>query len=290
MTSLLGTMGTSIVLGILESTTVNQGSSAIASPQVSRVIACVRAQKSADRVISTLGNHASRVEVSRGQNVKAMHEADIIILGCKPIMRNHILQVDGVREALAGKLLISILAGISTGSLKECIYGVGDEYRGELCHIARGMPNMAAKIRESMTVLATPTPALPDKFQAMTEWVFEQVGQVKSVAEAQFDIAAVLVGCSGSLMMLPIDGLLDGCVAEGLKRSDATELVIQAVMGNIKLLTHGHHPSVLREEIASPGGCSIRALLKLESAGVRTAFADAIMEAAYQSRNMSKKR
>jgi pyrroline-5-carboxylate reductase len=282
-------MGTSIVLGILESTIDNQDSSATASPQVSRVIACVRAQKSADRVISTLSKHASRVEVSRGENLKAMREADIIILGCKPIMRNDVLQAEGVREALAGKLLISILAGIPIGSLSECIYGAGDEYECERCHIARGMPNMAAKIRESMTVLATPTPALPHKFEALTEWVFEQVGQVKWVAESQFDISAVLVGCSGSLMMLPIDGLLDGCVAEGLKRSDATELVIQVVLGNIKLLLHGHHPSVLREQIASPGGCSIRALLKLESAGVRTAFADAIMEAAYQSRNMSKK-
>jgi pyrroline-5-carboxylate reductase len=166
---LLGNMGTSIISGILESTISYQGSSATTSPQVSRVIACVRAQKSADRVISTLSKHVSRVEVSQGENVKAMTEADIMILGCKPIMRNEVLQAEGVREALAGKLIISILAGIPTGSLNECIYGVGNEYEGERCHIARGMPNMAAKIRESMTVLATSTPALPHKFQALTE-------------------------------------------------------------------------------------------------------------------------
>ncbi|KAL3420574.1 pyrroline-5-carboxylate reductase [Phlyctema vagabunda] len=264
-----GTMGTAIVSTILESSVDNQGDLGT-SPQVSRVLACVRSRKSADRVSSTLSKHVSRVEVLIGENVEEMRRADIVILGCKPIMRRGILQPEGGREAVAGKLVISILAGISTSTLRECIYESAGGYTSECCRIARGMPNMAAKIRESMTVLATPTPALPDEFEFMT-----------------FDIAAVLDGCSGSLMILPIDGLLDGCVAEGLKRSDATELVIQAVMGSIKLLTHDHHPSVLREEIASPGGCSIRALLKLESAGVRTTFADAIMEAAYRSRNMS---
>lgn len=88
-----------------------------------------------------------------------------------------------------------------------------------------------------------------------TRWIFDQVGRTQFVLESRFDIAAVSVGCVGSLIMLAIDRrILDGCVAEGIKRSEAQELVSQAVLGNVKILSAGSHPTLLRELIASPMG------------------------------------
>jgi pyrroline-5-carboxylate reductase len=99
-----------------------------------------------------------------------------------------------------------------------------------------------------------------------------------------------LVGCAGSLLLLAIDGLLDAAVAEGVKRPEVQNLVVNSAIGMMKLVPAGDHPSVLREKIASPGGCSIRALLELEKLGVRSAFTSAILAAAEKSKQMSSTR
>ena len=84
-----------------------------------------------------------------------------------------------------------------------------------------------------------------------------------------------------------ICGLFTRPVAEGIKRPEAQEFVVNSAIGMLKLVPAGNHPSVLREKIASPGGCSIRALLELEKRCVRSAYTDAIMVASAKSRGMS---
>jgi pyrroline-5-carboxylate reductase len=149
------------------------------------------------------------------------------------------------------------------------------------------MPNMAAKIREATTLYTIGMGKPSEDNLKIVSWVFDQVGQSQLVAESSFDISAVLVGCAGSLLLLAVDGLLDAAVAEGVKRPEAQKMVMNSALGMMKLVPAGDHPSVLREKIASPGGCSIRALLELEKRGVRSAFTDAIMAAAERSKAMS---
>jgi pyrroline-5-carboxylate reductase len=98
----------------------------------------------------------------------------------------------------------------------------------------------------------------------------------------------VLVGCAGSLLLLAIDGLLDAAVAEGVWRPEVQDLVVNGAIGMMRLVPEAEdHPGLLREKIASPGGCSIRALLGLERLGVRSAFTGAILKAAERSREVS---
>lgn len=119
--------------------------------------------------------------------------------------------------------------------------------------------------------------------------MFGQVGEAHRIPEGSFDICAVLVGCAGSLLFA-VDGLLDAAVAEGVKRPEVQNLVVNNAVGMMKLVPAGNHPSVLRQKIASPGGCSIRDLLELEKLGVRSAFTSAIMAAAEKSKRMSTSR
>lgn len=87
---------------------------------------------------------------------------------------------------------------------------------------------------------------------------------------------------------MAIDGLLDAVVAEGLKRKDAEMMAVRSAVSMLNLILDGTHPTHLREQIASPGGASVRALLRLESHGVRYAFSDALMKATDRMRNMRK--
>lgn len=188
---------------------------------------------------------------------------------------------------MQGKLVLSIMAGITTKALNTLALGENSAPDNESAlQCVRAMPNMAAKIREAVTLYTAGSGTTKENLE-IASWVFSQVGEAHRIPESSFDSCAVSVGCAGSLLFLAIDGLLDAAVAEGVKRPDLQNLVVNSAIGMMKLVPAGDHVSVLREKIASPGGCSIRALLELEKLGVRAAFTTAIMAAAEKSKHMS---
>ena len=79
------------------------------------------------------------VQVYTGNNVEGVRGADVVILGCKPQMYAELLGEEGMSEALEGKLLVSILAGVKIAALREV---VPDSTR-----VVRAMPNTASKVR-----------------------------------------------------------------------------------------------------------------------------------------------
>lgn len=218
-------------------------------------------------------------------NVRAVEQADVVILAFKPVKREEVFAAPGIKEALRGKLVISIMAGVSIKELNRLALEQGDPIPVQA---VRAMPNMAAKIRQAVTLYTVSEASFSDKNKDLTAWVFSQVGEAQQIPETNFDISAVLVGCAGSLLLLAVDGLLDAAVAEGVKRPEATKMVVSSAIGMLGLVPAGNHPSVLRENIASPGGCSIRALLELEKLGVRSAYTTAILTAAEKSKGLSK--
>ena len=101
-------------------------------------------------------------------------------------------------------------------------------------------------------------------------------------------LGSVLGGAALAIMTVPIEGILDGCVAEGLRRPEAMELVLQGIKGLSAALESGIHPAVLRESISSPRGCTIQSLLSLERAGSRADYADAIIQGTQHLKTMNK--
>jgi len=77
-------------------------------------------------------------------NVEAVGLADAVVLAVKPQIAGELLSAPGVSEALDGKLLISICAGLSTAQLAGWLPSTA---------IIRAMPNTPCLIREGMTVL-----------------------------------------------------------------------------------------------------------------------------------------
>ncbi|KAI8277947.1 hypothetical protein K4K57_002302 [Colletotrichum sp. SAR 10_99] len=278
-----GTLGTAIAKGILDPLDKQ-------SIAVNWVIATVGTEASKRRVEEELSDSSStRLKVLlQNDNEAAMRDADVVIIATKPVKRSEVFAAQGVKEALRGKLVISIMAGITTKELARLAVGNEESSDDQTSFQAvRVMPNMAAKIREALSLCTADFDTLTDGNKEIATWIFNQVGQSRFIPESSFDISAVLVGCAGSLLLLAVDGLLDAAVAEGVKRPEAQDMVFTSAIGMMKLVPAGNHPSVLREKIASPGGCSIRALLELERLGVRSAYTSAIMAAADRSKEMS---
>ncbi|CEJ54148.1 hypothetical protein PMG11_00470 [Penicillium brasilianum] len=284
-----GNMGGAILHGVLDAAFTNESKSEHTRP-VSKFIACTKTAASADRLRASIpAEQQPHVEVisSQAVPVEVMKSADIVMLGFKPFMAEDVLRAKGVEEALAGKLVISLLAGQTPQNLARIIHegaldSTGDDVP-DSSHsvvapiIVKAIPNMGAQFRQSVTIIETPEHAIPTHMTQVVEWIFKQVGEIKYLPPSQMDLGSVLVGAALAAMTVPIEGILDGCVAEGLKRSDAMEMMLGGLRGLSAALESGIHPAVLRESISSPRGCTIQALLTLEKAGSRADYAEAII-------------
>ncbi|KAI1865406.1 uncharacterized protein JN550_008454 [Neoarthrinium moseri] len=272
-----GNMGSAVLAGLLEAL-YPEGSTNAASSRISQLIACTNSETSAKKLEQQLGRHRSRVEVLHKANLEAMQRADVIVLGVKPYFAKDVLQEDGVREAVAGKLIMSMIPG-SVTDLGSYLAAAGNDAI-EAPWLVKTIPNIAARYGQSMTLIDPPEPSLPREEQEFMKWFWNQIGSSKTLTSStsnagMMTMTAVLAGLSVSL-----EGVLDGSVREGLRRTDAMDIALQSMKSLVSILESGTHPAAMRESIASPRGCTIAALLSLEKAGVRGTFAQALIDGA----------
>lgn len=285
-------MGGAILHGVLNAAFSNTPTTSDDSSRrpVSRFIACTKTAPSAERLKASLpAEQQPHVEVTSSQAVplEIMKRSDVIVLGFKPFMAEDVLRTKGVREVLAGKLVISLLAGQTPQDLTRMIRESTDGSFEDPV-VIKVIPNMGAQFGESMTIIETPETPISKEMTEIVDWMFNQVGTIKYLPASQMDLGSVLVGAALAAMTVPIEGILDGCVAEGLKRPDAMELTLQGLRGLSAALESGIHPAALRESISSPRGCTIQALLALERAGSRADYADAIIQGTKHLKTMNK--
>ncbi|GAQ05118.1 pyrroline-5-carboxylate reductase [Aspergillus lentulus] len=224
-------MGSSILSGLLDATRSTTDSNGSTSAKISRFIVSTKSAASAHRLCDEFKADESRVDMRHSANLLAMQEANIVLLACKPYLAEEVLGEPGVREALAGKLVISIMAGKTPEHIEKYIYR--DSPSGEAeskAIIVRAMPNVAARLRQSMTIIEINNSLSYDMADTLA-WIFEQIGKVKFLATDLFDIGTMLVGSSIAVLTVPLDGILDGCVAEGIRRADALEMAAQNLIG-----------------------------------------------------------
>jgi pyrroline-5-carboxylate reductase len=139
-------------------------------------------------------------------------------------MVSDILSEPGMRKALEGKLLISILAGVTGQQIEEIL---AREPQSNPTRVIRAMPNTAAVIRESMTVLATPTPPLAPEQAQLVEWIFTRIGCVVHLPPSNMDVSTALCGSGPAFLALMLEALADGAVAMGLPRAEAQLMAAQ---------------------------------------------------------------
>jgi pyrroline-5-carboxylate reductase len=144
---------------------------------------------------------------SRENNVHAIQQADIIILAVKPKYIERILKADGVREALAGKLVISIISQTSVARLEALI----DEDKPRECkmkpiYIKRAMLNTAADFGKAMVAREARSTLLPAGLEYTAEWVILCVGKFVQVAPEEFEISGVMVEAALAFLSVAFNG------------------------------------------------------------------------------------
>lgn len=300
---LLGTLGTAILTGIFQSLSETKdlsSSSGLPSGEPfdapTRFIACVTRSQSVHRLerdlIPLIPSSETSFNILCGQNVAAVNSASAVILACKPQLLVPVLGEPGMAAALRGKLLISILAGVPVAQieqvLSQCDQEVSHRDFDQPFHIVRVMPNTAAFIRESMTVIATSTPPLPGPFDAIVTWIFTRIGRVVRLPPTAMDVSTALCGAGPAFFALILEAMADGAVAMGLPRDEAREMAAQTMKGCAGMVLNGEHPAMLREKVSTPGGCTIGGLLVLEEGRVRGTMARGVREATVVAAQLGK--
>ena len=203
-------------------------------------------------------------------NVDAAARADTVALVVKPQDMGDVL-TEIAPHLRAGQVVISLAAGITTDYIEKHIPdGIA---------VVRVMPNTPALVDEGMAAISAGTHC-DEEHLALAEGMMSVTSRVVRVPENQQDAITAISGSGPAYLFFVVESMIEAGVHLGLPRSTATELVIQTMVGSAKLLREtGTHPTVLREQVTSPGGTTAAAIRQLEDHKVRAAFIMA-MEAA----------
>ncbi len=251
-----GVMGGTMMEGI-----INRG---LVTPE--QVIAADPDEDRGAELVEKLG---VRYETS---NLNAAEQADILVLCVKPQYIDRALnEIRGRVDSVL--LVLSIVAGVKIRHISEDLYN---------SRIVRAMPNTPGQIGEGISVW-TATYEVMDRQKRQAQAILRALGDEIFLDEERFlDMATALSGSGPGFVFLFIETMVDAGVRMGFSRKHAEQLVLKTLKGSIEYaLDSGKHPTILRNQVTSPGGTTAAGLHEMERLGFRTAVADGI-QAAYE--------
>ncbi|MGB8020210.1 MAG: pyrroline-5-carboxylate reductase [Candidatus Nanopelagicales bacterium] len=200
--------------------------------------------------------------------IEAVTGADVVVVAVKPSQVAAAL--DEVSARLApGATVVSLAAGLPIAELAAHL-PAGTP-------IVRVMPNIPALVGLGMAAVS-PGPDCPPESVELAERLLRAVGEVRRVPESAQDAVTAVSGSGPAYVFYVAEAMIDAGVLLGLPRPLARDLAVQTLVGAAVMLRDaGEHPTVLRENVTSPGGTTAAALHVLDEAAVKAAFARAML-------------
>ena len=244
----------------------------------------LRAGRSADGVVISerrperAAELAERHGVTVLDNLGAAEFGDTLLVVVKPQDVAGLLAE--IRDTVKpGTLVISLAAGLTTAFLEERLpAGVP---------VVRVMPNTPALVDEGMAALS-PGEHCDSEHLARAQRLMQATGRAVQVPEGYQDAVTAVSGSGPAYVFYVAEAMIEAGVPMGLPRATATELVTQTLYGAATMLREtGTHPTILREQVTSPGGTTVAALRVLDDQKVRAAFMSAMEACRDRSRQLS---
>jgi pyrroline-5-carboxylate reductase len=165
---------------------------------------------------------------------------------------------------------VSIMAGVNLETLARRL---GSR------RVVRAMPNLAATIHKSATAVVSLPEADASGDAGFARALFASVGDVYEIAEPLFNTFTGMVGSGPAYAAIFAEALADGGVRMGLNRKLAIELAGKLLISTGELLLRRVHPSILKDEVASPGGTTVAGIAEIERYTFRAAIIEAVKAA-----------
>ncbi len=201
----------------------------------------------------------------------AVIDADIVVLAVKPQVMKAV--VSSFVDALDKQLVISVAAGLSTELLSDMLGGYDN--------IVRAMPNTPAMIQMGATGLYGTDNISAEQKQLATA-VMEASGLVMWVDNEEHMHAVTAVsGSAPAYMFYFIESMVDGAVALGLDKEQASALAMQTMLGAAKMAMNSEDaPAELRRKVTSPNGTTQAAVESMQANDIGGQIVEA-MQACY---------
>lgn len=214
-----------------------------------------------------------------GENVEAVQEADAVLLAFPPEETTAILSSSGMKEAVQGKIVISMLARVPRAEISRLLQEeTNASCNSENVQIVRAMPSIGTAAHESATFIASIGPA-QDKAMELTRWIFSAVGKVFYVSDEHFDTITGMCAFSNALITTSIQAIAQRTSGEGVPMEQALAVSAQCMRGSLALILSGTRPEQLQASLSAPGSITGQAIQALQDDRL-AAFQDLVLRAA----------
>lgn len=193
---------------------------------------------------------------------------DLIVMAVKPNIVESV--ISKIVDELANKAMISIVAGYDN-----------EKYNSLLLPSTRHltiMPNTPALVLAGITLFEQENSLTAEELNFAKE-MFSSIGEVVVLPSYQMKAGGSISGCGPAFVYMFIEAMADGGVSLGLPRDIAYKLASQTLIGSGMMQKETKlHPGVLKDQVCSPGGITIKGVEMLEENGFRNAVLKAIKE------------
>jgi pyrroline-5-carboxylate reductase len=187
-------------------------------------------------------------------NEEIVQQSDLTILAVKPQVLAE--ATSSLRDASAGKLFLSIAAGVTLDKIRGWLHPTA--------RVIRAMPNTPMQIGLGASVYAGGK-GTTDADLALANRVLSSAGKAWPVDEGQIDAVTALSGSGPAYVFHFIDALIVAAVKIGLPESLSRDLALQTVLGSAQLAaTSPLSPLELATQVKSPRGTTLAGCAVLE--------------------------
>jgi pyrroline-5-carboxylate reductase len=204
-------------------------------------------EKRPDRCSELVGKYAITVDSLES----AVSISDVILLVVKPQDMQGLL-VEIKPHINASALIMSFVAGKKIGFIQENLSSTQP--------IVRIMPNTPTSVGLGAAGYSFGS-AVTQEHRVFVASLLAAAGKAVEVDESLQDAITATSGSGPAYFFAFVEAMVEGAMALGLSREDATTLTIQTIVGSAALLERsGDSPTALREKVTSPNGTTAAAL------------------------------
>lgn len=181
---------------------------------------------------------------------EVVNKSQVLILAVKPKDIKSLLQ-ELAQFDLAGKLIISVAAGISLSVYEKTLPGVA---------VVRVMPNTSCAVLQSVSGLVKGRHVTADQALA-AEKIFSAVGKILWTKDSQINALTAVSGSGPAYFYLFTELMAQAGAKLGLSKEEAEFLARETLVGAGRMLAEDNRsPRELREAVTSPNGTTFAAL------------------------------
>ncbi len=188
-------------------------------------------------------------------NAAAARDAAVVVMAVKPqMMRDVCADFAAAGLDFGGKLMISIMAGVTTGRLAGLVPG--------LKRVVRVMPNTPALIGRGMAGLY-PAPGAGEEDKKFAEELLGCCGKtVWTKSEDDIDAVTALSGSAPAYFFLFMECMAKKALEYGFTAAEARAMLEQVALGSAEMVAKNPDKTIaeLREAVTSKGGTTYEAL------------------------------